>query len=255
MKAESPGSAALMLRRLSFVLAVLATPVSASAQGDEAGGSSAPSNLDGVGRVTVLAGYRLTSNNTLYDAWYGAKGPGAGLSRAAETPGGLFGAATFAYAMSDLVEVGIDLFGTFNTLRLTEPTADGTVARKVKTQAYGALLGLRFQGVVEGVGPEGLVPFVGLHTGPTVVSSVREGSELQETVTQAWVGSLGATLRLSARWGITAEYRFMFLRGPVQSPDKAKYGGPFSFNTGGNWFGLGLTYTFPPDPSRPMTSF
>ncbi|RKG81127.1 hypothetical protein D7W79_06225 [Corallococcus exercitus] len=241
-----------MLRRLPLLLALAAAP--ALAQDEDSGGERAPTNLDGVGRITVEAGYRLTSNGTLYDAWYGTKGPGNGLERAPESTGAPFGAATFAYAMSDLVEVGIDLFGTAQTLRLTEPGGDGSVSRKVSTVSYGVLIGLRFQGVLD-VGPQGLVPFAGLLTGPTVISSKREGSALQEKVSQAWVGSLGATLRLSAKWGLTAEYRFTFLRGPVESPDAAKFAGPFSFSHGGNWFALGVTYTFPPDPSRPLTNF
>ncbi|RKI19439.1 hypothetical protein D7Y15_04435 [Corallococcus sp. AB030] len=244
-----------MLRRLPLVFALVAAPALALAQDDgDWSEGRAPANLDGVGRITVQAGYRLTSNGTLYDAWYGAKGPGNGLERAPESSGGPFGVASFAYAVSDLVEVGIDLFGTAQNLRLSEPGADGTVSRKVSTVSYGALLGLRFQGVLD-IGPQGLVPFAGVLTGPTVVSSTREGSSIKENVTQAWVGSLGATLRLSAEWGITAEYRLMFLRGPVESPDAAKWPGPFSFSHGGSGFGLGVTYTFPPNPSRPMASF
>ncbi|RKH05376.1 hypothetical protein [Corallococcus carmarthensis] len=243
-----------MLRRLPLVFALAAAPALAQEEGD-LGGDNAPTNLDGVGRITLQAGYRLTSNGTLYDSWYGAKGPGSGLERAPESTGAPIGAATFAYAMSDLVEVGIDLYGTAQNLRLSEPGGDGTtVSRKVSTVAYGVLIGLRFQGVLD-IGPQGLVPFAGVLTGPAVISSKREGSALQEKVSQAWVGSLGATLRLSSKWGLTAEYRFTFLRGPVESPDAAKWAGPFSFSNGGNWFALGVTYTFPPDPSRPLTSF
>ncbi|WP_244238381.1 hypothetical protein [Corallococcus terminator] len=244
-------SSSVMLRRAPLLLALLCSPAFAQ---EEAEGD-APTNLDGVGRITVEAGYRLTSNATLYESWYGAKGPGAGLERAPESTGAPVGALTFAYAVSDLVELGLDLFGSAQNLRLTESLSDGTtVSRKVSTLSYGLLVGLRFQGVLD-IGPQGLVPFVGLHTGPTVISSQREGSALQENVGQAWVGSLGATLRLSAKWGITAEYRLMFLRGPVESPDAAKFKGPFSFSNGGNWFSLGVTYTFPPDPSRPLPTF
>ncbi|MBN9685070.1 MULTISPECIES: hypothetical protein [unclassified Corallococcus] len=245
-----------MLRRLPLVFALATAPVVALAQEEgDWSAERAPNDLNGVGRITVQAGYRLTSNNTLYDSWYGAKGPGNGLERAPESSGGPVGVATFAYAMSDLVEIGIDLLGTAQNLRLSEPGPDATtVSRKVSTLSYGILLGVRFQGVLD-VGPQGLVPFAGVLTGPTVISSTREGSAIKEQVSQAWVGSLGATLRLSAKWGITAEYRFMFLRGPVESPDTAKYSGPFSFSHGGNWFALGITYAFPPDPSRPLTNF
>ncbi|MCY1034925.1 hypothetical protein OV207_25990 [Corallococcus sp. BB11-1] len=244
-------SSSVMLRRAPLLFALIAAPAFAQ---DDADGD-APTSLDGVGRITVQAGYRLTSNATLYESWYGPKGPGAGLERAPESSGAPVGALTFAYAVSDLVELGLDLVGTTQNLRLTEGQGDGTtVSRKVTTLAYGLLVGLRFQGVLD-VGPQGLVPFVGLHTGPTVISSQREGSALQENVAQAWVGSLGATLRLSAKWGITAEYRLMFLRGPVESQDTARFKGPFSFSSGGNWFSLGVTYTFPPDPSRPLPTF
>ncbi|NOJ93207.1 hypothetical protein D7W82_08645 [Corallococcus sp. CA049B] len=244
-----------MLRRLPLVFALATAPTLALAQEGDWSAGRAPTDLDGVGRITVQAGYRLTSNGTLYDAWYGAKGPGNGLERAPESSGGPLGVATFAYAMSDLVEVGIDLFGTAQTLRLSEPGPDGTtVSRKVSTVSYGALLGVRFQGVLD-IGPQGLIPSAGVLTGPAVISSTREGSSIQERVSQAWVGSLGATLRLSAEWGITAEYRFMLLRGPVESPDAEAFKGPFSFSHGGNWFALGVTYAFPPNPSRPMASF
>ena len=66
-------------------------------------------------------------------------------------------------------------------------------------------------------------------------------------MTQAWAGTLGATLRVSPRWGLTAEYRISFVRGPVGSIGEQKFG---SFNGGGSWFALGLTYVWPPDPSR-----
>ena len=46
--------------------------------------------------------------------------------------------------------------------------------------------------------------------------------------------------------------------GPVETPtppdEKTKWG-PFSFNGGGNWFTVGVTYAFAPDPSRPVPSF
>ncbi|MFY2559511.1 outer membrane beta-barrel protein [Corallococcus terminator] len=233
-----------MLRRLPPLLALLfAAP--AFAQEDD--GDSVPSSMDGVGRITVQAGWRVTSNETFYESWYGAPA-NAGLSRARKTAGGPFGVATFAYSLSDLLELGIDVFGTGSRLYVTEPGLEGQAPfeRRIDTLAYGAMLGLRFQTVLPEVGPYGLVPFLGLSTGPTLISSEREGEAVREKTTQAWAGVLGATWRLSPRWGLTAEYRFMFLRGPV-GPEAAKLG---SFNIGGNWMSLGVTYTFPPEPSR-----
>ncbi|MBU8894552.1 hypothetical protein KRR26_03000 [Corallococcus sp. M34] len=245
-----------MPRRLLPLLVLLATP--ALAQPEDA----APKSLDGVGRITVSGGWRLTSNDTLFDSWYRPGKVGSAWlppPERGEDPRGdgpvLTG--TFAYAVTDLVELGIDLFVSGNnSLRLAEPVGDGTFERrKLTTLSYGALVGLRFQGVLDGIGPQGLVPFAGILTGPAVAASKREGSSMVENVTQAWMGSIGATLRLSAHWGLTAEYRLAFLRGPVETPDAEGHPGPFSFNGGGNWFTLGLTYAFSPEPSRSVGSF
>ncbi|MCE9670262.1 porin family protein [Myxococcus stipitatus] len=236
-----------MPRRLLSLLALLiAAP--AVAQDEE---EDVPTSLDGVGRITVQAGWRVTSNNTFYERWYGRPG-NEGLARAARAGGGPLGTATFAYAFTDMVEVGIDLFATGSTLQVTQPgatPADAPFERSIKTFGYGALIGLRFQTVLPEVGPYGLVPFAGLFLGPALVSSERAGEGVQDDTTRAYAASLGATWRLSANWGLTAEYRFVYLRGPV-GPQDARVG---SFNLGGNWMSLGVTYTFPPDPSRSMT--
>jgi hypothetical protein len=152
--------------------------------------------------------------------------------------------------MSDLVELGIDLFGTAGRLYLNEPGEGDAppTERRIDTVGYGALVGLRFQTVLPEVGPYGLVPFAGILTGPVLVSSQRQGESVQEATSQAWMGSLGATLRLSARWALTAEYRLAFMRGPIGPPND-RVG---SFSGGGHWLTLGVTYTFPPEPSRPL---
>lgn len=231
-----------MLRRLLLPLALLSAAPAFAQEDDEV-----PSSLDGVGRITVQGGWRVTSNETFYEGWYD-RDANAGLARARKTAGGPLGVATFAYAVSDLLELGIDLFATGSRLYVTDPGAagQGPFERRIDTLAYGAMLSLRFQTVLPEVGPYGLVPFLGLSTGPTLISSTRQGEAVREKTTQAWAGALGTTWRLSPRWGLTAEYRFMFLRGPV-GPEAEKLG---SFNMGGNWLSLGVTYTFPPEPSR-----
>ncbi|WP_342381781.1 outer membrane beta-barrel protein [Myxococcus stipitatus] len=234
-----------MLRRLLPPLALLlATPAVAQDEGEDI-----PTTMDGVGRITVQGGWRVTSNETFYNSWYG-RDKNAGLPRAKKTGGGPFAVASFAYSLSDLVEVGIDLFGTGSRLYLTEPGAEEgiTTERRVDTLGYGAMLGLRFQTVLSEVGPYGLVPFGGIFTGPALASSRRAGESIQEDTMQAWAGTLGATWRLSPRWGLTAEYRIMFLRGPAGPPDD-RIG---SFNLGGSWLGIGVTYTFPPETNRPL---
>ena len=237
-----------MLRR-SLPLLTLLAAAPAFAQEPEEVEEEVPTSLDGVGRITVQGGWRLTSNETLYASWYG-RSENAGLARAREVSGGPLAVGSFAYAMSDLVELGVDLFVTGGRLYLNEPE---TGERRIDVLSYGALIGLRFQTVLPEVGPYGLVPFAGFLTGPALISSKRQGEALQESTTQAWVGPLGAPWRLSPRWGVTAEYRLAFLRGPVGAPDPARNNARIgSFSVGGNWFALGVTYSFPPEPSRPL---
>ncbi|HZI12910.1 MAG TPA: outer membrane beta-barrel protein [Myxococcus sp.] len=233
-----------MLRRLLPLLALLLAAPAAAQEDDDA----VPTSLDGVGRISVQGGWRVTSNETLYNRWYGGKA--SGVPRARDGSGAPVGALTFAYAMSDLVELGIDLFGTAGRLYLNEPGEGDAppTERRIDTVGYGALVGLRFQTVLPEVGPYGLVPFAGILTGPVLVSSQRQGESVQEATSQAWMGSLGATLRLSARWALTAEYRLAFMRGPIGPPND-RVG---SFSGGGHWLTLGVTYTFPPEPSRPL---
>ncbi|MFP2933381.1 hypothetical protein ACLESO_51185 [Pyxidicoccus sp. 3LG] len=246
-----------MLRRLlpTFVL-LTATPSLAQddiQEPEEA--EEVSTDLNGVGRISIQGGWRVTSNETLYKSWYG-RTENAALPRARESAGGPLFVASFAYAITDMVELGIDLFGTGGRLYLNEPLVGepGAVSeRRIDTLTYGALVGLRFQTVLPEVGPYGLVPFAGILTGPSLVSSQRAGEDIQETTTQAWVGSLGASLRLSPRWGVTGEYRLAFVRGPVGPPD-AQNRRIGSFSTGGNWFTLGVTYSFPAEPTRPLPS-
>jgi hypothetical protein len=232
-----------MLRRLLPPLALLLAAPAAAQEDDEA----VPTSMDGVGRISVQGGWRVTSNETLYQRWYGGKA--AGVPRARDASGAPIGALSFAYALSDLLELGIDLFGTAGRLYLNEPQADGSFTeRRIDTLGYGALVGLRFQTVLPEVGPYGLVPFAGILTGPVLISSQRQGEAAQEATSQAWMGSLGATLRMSPRWALTAEYRLAFMRGPV-GPLNDRVG---SFSQGGHWLTVGVTYTFPPEPSRPL---
>jgi hypothetical protein len=192
--------------------------------------------LEDVGRITVQGGWRLVANNTFYDR-YEARPENGGLEPSPRSKGSPIGLATFAYGITDYLELGIDLFGTRERLQLTGQP-------RLTTISYGALLGLRLQGGLD-VGSEGLVPFVGVLTGPLLASAGFEGQPAKETLTQAWGVTAGATLRLTPHWGLTAEYRLVWARGAVEAP--GRYFG--TFNAGGSWFGLGITYTFPPEPS------
>lgn len=217
------------MRAALALLVVLAAAPAARAQA-----------LAGEGRVSVQAGWRLTPNALFYDRYYGAP-QNADKARLPASPGGPVVAASFAYSVLDVLELGVDLFATGERLRLAGEPA-------MTTATYGGLVGLRLQTLLPLGDDGGLVPFLGVLAGPTLAFSSVEGrGGPQETVTQGWVGSAGATLRLDARWALTAEYRLMVgARGP--SP----YG---SFNAGGSWLTVGLTWRVPAEPSRGSGAF
>lgn len=222
------------------LLALLLAAGSASAQDEE------PLPLNGVGRISIQAGWRVSSNGTFYDSFY-ALPAYQGVSRAPESPGGPLLAGSFAYAVTDFIELGIDLFATGEQLRLTG-------APTLTNVTYGALVGLRLQTLLDVLTPEGVVPFVGFQTGPTLAYSTAEGVGSRELFTQAWAGTVGATFRFSAHWGLTAEYRLAFIRGQSVFNNKPEFKGLASYNAGGNWFALGVTYFFASDPIRPFSS-
>ncbi|AKJ03160.1 hypothetical protein ATI61_118169 [Archangium gephyra] len=228
------------MRRLTL-LALLLAAGSASAQDDEE-----PLPLNGVGRISVQAGWRLSSNGTFYDSYY-ALPSSQGFQRAPESPGGPFLAGSFAYSVTEFFELGIDLFATGEQLRLTG-------APTITNVTYGALVGVRLQTLLDILTPEGVVPFVGVQTGPTLAYSVAEGVGSRELFTQAWAGTVGATFRFSPQWGLTAEYRLAFARGQSVFNNKPEFKGLASYNAGGNWFALGVTYFFASDPIRPFSS-
>jgi len=222
------------MRRL-LSLAFLLAAGGAAAQ-DEA------SSLNGVGRISVQGGWRLTSNNTFFESFY-ALPANQGLPPDGSSTGGPFVAGSFGYSATELIEVGIDLFATTEELRLTGAPA-------LRTLTYGALVGVRFQTLLPFLTPEGVVPFVGMQSGPTLAYSQAEDVGKSEQVTQTWAGTVGATFRFTPRWALTAEYRLAFVRGVSAFNKLESYKGLASYNAGGNWFALGLTYTFPAEPAR-----
>lgn len=214
--------------RPSPLLTLLATlaALTASAQGGP--------SLEGGSRISVQGGWRYVSNSTFYDTYY-ALPENQGLERAPQSHGGPLGIGTFAYSITDLVEVGIDLFVLGERPQLANQP-------QLTTWAYGALLGLRFQGSLD-IGPEGTVPFLGILTGPMLATASFKDQPPRETLSQAWAGSAGATMHLTPQWGITVEFRQVFARGAVGRTDQ-KFG---SFNAGGSWLTVGVNYAFPPD--------
>ncbi|MFL5344664.1 MAG: hypothetical protein ACJ8AT_07715 [Hyalangium sp.] len=215
--------------RPSHLLTLVATLVAFTASAQDDGPS-----LEGVGRISIQGGWRYAANTTFYDHFYSVPG-NEGLTRTSPSRGGPLVAGTFAYGISDLVELGIDLFAHGQRIQLTGQP-------QLTTVGYGALIGLRFRSWLD-IGPEGMVPFLGLLTGPILATAAFEGQPLHETYSQAWGGTVGATFRLNPTWGISAEFRQIFARGAVVLNNQ----NVGSFNAGGSWLTVGVNYTFPKD--------
>jgi hypothetical protein len=192
---------------------------------------SSEASLEGGSRISFQGGWRMVQNNTFLDRYY-SRPENVGLERASVTRGGIVGAATFAYSIKDAAEIGIDLFAHTQKLQLTNQPS-------LTTASYGALIGLRSQTWLD-LGPYGTVPSVGILTGPFVAAAAFDGQKARETLLQAWALTAGATMRLTPRWGVCLEYRFVLARGAVGTPEQ-RLG---SFNAGGSWLTLGVTYTF-----------
>jgi hypothetical protein len=224
------------MRRL-LLLVLLFSAAGASAQ------PAGPSALDQTTRITLHGGWRLTSNDTFYDSYY--KLPGnEGLQRAPASPGGPYVGATFGYSATELVEVGIDLFATGENLLLT-----GTPP--ITTVTYGALVGLRFQALLDVLTANGVVPFIGLQSGPVLAFSTVEGVGVRETFTQGWAGTVGVNVRLNHQWGLAADYRLVFARGANPFSGRPGLTDVSSYNAGGSWFSVGVTFLFPPTTLKP----
>lgn len=216
-----------------LILLVTLAASTASAQYEE---EEVPPELEGSSRVSLLTGWRYTPNTRFYNNYY-SQIENRGLPRAGGAIGGPLLTATFAYSITNLIELGIDLFATYERIQLTRQPGLNAIT-------YGALMGLRFQKRLE-IGPEGLIPSVGILTGPLLAASYFDGGRAVENFTQAFGASLGATLRLNPKWGLCFEYRFIFAKGAAEDV------GPY--DASGNWLSVGMTYQFPSEPDRPMS--
>jgi hypothetical protein len=102
---------------------------------------------------------------------------------------------------------------------------------------------LRVQKLLE-IGPAVLVPSVGVLMGPLFAASYFDGGSSVENGTRTIGGTVGATLRLSEKWGLAFEYRLLFGKGEAEDV------GPY--DALGNCFSLGMTYQLADVPDRPM---
>ena len=198
------------------IIAVLLAAAPAGAQG-----------LEGTGRISLVAGWRYTPNDH-----FARSAQEAGFPLARASAGGPQGTGTFAYAASDALEVAIDLFAGYEALDLTN-------ADDLSSVSYGALLGVRAYWVL---GP--LRPNIGLGLGPALIyTQGGPAGHLVERLVTAYAATAGFTWRLSNTLGLHVDVRYLLARGMAED-----IGG---VNAGGLWGGVGVTWYFAGEPSRP----
>ena len=215
-----------------LLLLVLLTASTASAQYDE---EELLPMLESSSRFSLQTGWRYTPNTRFFDEYY-SHPKNLNLERAGGAMGGPLLTATFAYSPLEWLELGIDLFTTYERMQLTGQPG-------LNAMTFGALVGLRFQQRWE-LGSTVLVPSVGLLMGPMFAVSYFDEGGAVENSPPAFGGTVGATLRFSEKWGLTFEYRLLFGRG--QAEDIGAY------DALGNCFSVGMTYQLPDVPDRPM---
>jgi hypothetical protein len=172
--------------------------------------------LSGLGRFGALVGWRVTSNGEFF-----REAEAQGFVREGPASGGPMLVGSFGYSPIEAIEVGVDPF-------IATEVLDVIGAAPLRTVTYGALLGARLQLTLARA-----VPFIGLFTGP-VLTYATGGTQTRpaESFAQAFALSLGATLRIDPKWGLTLEYKGTW--GPGVRTDL----GPASI--GGHWVGIGV---------------
>lgn len=186
-----------------------------------------PAGIDGVGRVSVLAGWKLTPNDYFF-------ANAASQGNPVEWRG--FGApqatASFGYGATRFIEASIDLFIGGDRFKIAgyDP---------ITTITYGALIGIRF--TYMDLFFKGFAPYIGASVGPTLGYVMTTGVDPMETLVTGIAGTAGLSYRVAERVAITLEYRFLYARA------KWVLGG---VNVGANWFSAGVVIYFPRSPSE-----
>lgn len=202
---------------------------------------AAPQELKRVQRFSIQTGWRASSNGTFYRSYYGEHPE---LQHAPSSPGGPLLVGSFGYSFTNWFELSLDLVVTGERLRLTGQPA-------LTTMTFAGLVGGRFQKLLPGIGPQGLIPFVGVLAGPSFVMCHFDGGAHYEESNPTTVGvTAGATLRLSPHWGLTVEYRHAFVRARPSFVKQEDFHlqGFSTVNVGGSWPSVGFAYWWPPKP-------
>ncbi|MBM4776360.1 MAG: hypothetical protein GQE15_01540 [Archangiaceae bacterium] len=194
--------------------------------------SFADSPTDGVGRVSFGGGLRWTMND-----YFNARAAelGTPIERAGTAPLGVQGMASFGYGAFEWLELAVDLFAGFESFKYVGEELFTSVS-------YGGLIGLRLTRYDFPF--QGLVPYVGVQTGPmlTIVTSPSEPGA--ERILQGWSVNGGATFRITDRVGIFLDARYLYGRVFV--------GELAGRNVGGVFVSAGVSLFFPPAPKRDL---
>jgi hypothetical protein len=210
------------MRKCSLVAALLLSSV-ASAQG-----------IDGLGRISLGGGFRWVPNWYLID-----KAAAAGTPVIPGISGGPQLNASFGYGVATVLEVSIDLFGSYETFGLSLP--DGGVD-DITSAMYGAAIGGRIVG--SNVFFKGFMPYLQIQAGPLLSNVTSRQYPTTERVLLGLHASGGATYRFADRYGITLDVRYIYARGALS--------GLSGINVGGVMFSAMFTIFFPPAPKRDL---
>lgn len=190
--------------------------------------------VDGWGRVSVGGGFRWVPN-----WWFAERAQQAGTPLVPGLSGGPQGTVSFGFGATDLLEVSIDALVGYESFALQLP--DGT--REIYTSvAYGALLGGRLVGT--DIPAKGLAPYLAVQAGPLVSNIGARSNPVPERLLLAFSVAGGLAWRLSDRYGVALEARYLYGRSAIP--------GISGINVGGVWFSAMLVIFFPPAPKRDL---
>ncbi len=184
-------------------------------------------SFEGYGRAALGGGWRLTPND-----FFRARAAEAGHPVEGSSPGGPQVSGAFCYAATDAIEACIDLFAGHERLRLER-------LGEVASWTYGGMFGARF--FWADVPADRFVPYLGAHTGPTLVFTQTDAPGALERVAIGYAFTAGMSYRASPKVGVWAEYKLLLARGEVAHVA--------SINGGGSWLTVGVVFYFPPSPS------
>ncbi len=189
-------------------------------------------SLDGLGRLSVLAGYRWAPNEYFYSQAGSLGNPVTRKSR-----GGPQAAFSFGYGATSFVEGSVDLFFGYETFHLQG-------LETFNSFSYGALFGARFCKMDWPV--HGLAPHVGFQAGPVLGIVNSNTYKNRETLGTGYSFDAGLSLRLNDRFGFTFDARYLVARSYVS--------GISGVNVGGVFVSLGFNVYFAGQSNRSPTS-